>query len=132
MRSLRSSIGALLACTTVLALPSAAIASQVKIYAAGSLTTAMNDLIRSSGLPQGDFAPPVYGPAGLLRERLQKGETADIFASADTQQAARLAADHFRPLSCWFISVVTTPWTTWSVCEGPIACELKPAPRLTV
>ncbi len=93
-RSLRSSIGAVLACTAMLATAAAATAAPVEIYAAGSLTAAVNDLIRASGQPQNDFAQPVYGPAGLLRERLQKGETADIFASADTQQPARLAAGH--------------------------------------
>ena len=43
-------------------------------------------LIAASGLPAGSFAPPVFGPAGALRQRLLKGERADLFASADSAQ----------------------------------------------
>ncbi len=35
---------------------------------------------------------PVFGPAGLLGDRLQKGEAADLFASADLAAPVRVAA----------------------------------------
>jgi molybdate transport system substrate-binding protein len=67
---------------------SAAIAAApAHIYAAGSLSGVLPKLIAASGLPAADFAPPVFGPAGLLRQRLLLGEQADLFASADLAQA---------------------------------------------
>jgi molybdate transport system substrate-binding protein len=66
-------------------------AAPVKIYAAGSLKAAMEALIKESGAPADGFAEPVFGPAGLLRERLSKGEPADLFASADMAQPIHLA-----------------------------------------
>ena len=69
----------------------AASAAPITIYAAGSLSGVMQALIEASGQPTDAFAKPVYGPAGLLGERLQKGETADLFASADLAAPNRLA-----------------------------------------
>ena len=68
-----------------------AAAAPVRIYSAGSLKAAMQALIGGSGLPAAAFAEPVFGPAGLMRERLEKGERADLFTSADMAQPARLA-----------------------------------------
>lgn len=64
----------------------------IRVYAAGSLGTVLPELIAASGLPPGTVAPPVFGPAGTLRQRLQSGETADLFASADLAQAEALAS----------------------------------------
>ena len=75
-----------------LALGVSAEAAPVKIYAAGSLSGVMAALIEASGQPAESFAAPVYGPAGLLADRLSKGETADLFASADLAAPGRLAA----------------------------------------
>lgn len=71
---------------------SAAHADPVQIYAAGSLSGAMGALIEQSGQSDQGFAKPVFGPAGLLGERLQNGETADVFASADLAAPARIAS----------------------------------------
>jgi len=64
----------------------------IVVYAAGSLKRALTVLFekfeQDSGLP----VQAQYGPAGLLRERLQKGERADLFASADRASPARLVA----------------------------------------
>lgn len=65
----------------------------IRIYAAGSLGSVMKELVAASGLPEGAVAPPVFGPAGALRQRLQSGETADLFASADLAQPRTLAGD---------------------------------------
>jgi len=64
----------------------AAMADPVVIYAAGSLGAVMPRLIAASGLPEGAVAAPVFGPAGMLGQRLLKGEHADLFASADLAQ----------------------------------------------
>ena len=66
-------------------------AAPLRIYAAGSLRGAMQALIKASGLEPAAFAEPVYGPAGLLGDRLAKGEAADLFASADMKQPLRFA-----------------------------------------
>ncbi len=70
-----------------------ALADPLKIYAAGSLRNAIPALIKDSGLPGESFAKPVFGPAGLLRERLEKGEAADLFASADVAQPEILKSE---------------------------------------
>ncbi len=63
----------------------------LRVYAAGSLTGAFNALLAAFGTPPGAAARPTYGPSGLLRERLERGEPADLFASADLGQPQRLA-----------------------------------------
>ena len=70
-----------------------AMAAPVQIYSAGSLKAVMGALIGASGLPAGSFADPIFGSAGLMRERIEKGEHADLFTSADMAQPARLAKD---------------------------------------
>ncbi len=90
----RARVAALLALTVLTA--QGAMAAPVTIYAAGSLSAALPALIDASGLPA--FAAPVYGPAGLLADRLLRQERADLFASADTAQPARLAGKDGRVL----------------------------------
>jgi ABC-type molybdate transport system substrate-binding protein len=68
-----------------------AAADPLQIYAAGSLAGTMQELIAASGLPADAVAPPVFGPAGLLGQRIAGGEHADLFASADMAQPQRVA-----------------------------------------
>lgn len=75
-------------------LDTARAAEPIRIYAAGSLRGVMTALIAGSGLPADAVAPPVFGPAGALRQRLEAGETADLFASADLAQPRHLAQEH--------------------------------------
>lgn len=70
----------------------AARAEPLRVYAAGSLTASFNALLGAFGTPPGTAAQPTYGPSGVLRERLERGETADLFASADMGQPRRLVA----------------------------------------
>jgi ABC-type molybdate transport system substrate-binding protein len=42
----------------------------------------------------GDVASPVFGPSGVLRERIEHGDHVDVFASADMDQPRRLARSH--------------------------------------
>src|SRR5580698_1585370 len=69
----------------------AAAAGPLLIYAAGSLTAAFTDMVRAFPVPPDTIAPPVFGPSGVLRERIEHGEAADILASADMAQARKLA-----------------------------------------
>jgi ABC-type molybdate transport system substrate-binding protein len=64
----------------------------VRLYAAGSLRGAMNDLAASFTQATGVKVESVYGASGLLRDRLAKGEPADVFASANMEHPAALAA----------------------------------------
>ena len=63
----------------------------LRVFAAGSLTGPFNALLQAFGTPPGEASQPTYGPSGLLRERLERGEPADVFASADMGQPRRLA-----------------------------------------
>ena len=64
----------------------------LRVYAAGSLTGPFNALLQAFGTPPGEASQPTYGPSGALRERLERGEAADLFASADMGQPRRLAS----------------------------------------
>jgi molybdate transport system substrate-binding protein len=72
---------------------SGAQADPLKIFAAGSLSGVIGELVAASGIPAASVAPPVFGPAGLLGERIEGGEIADVFASADMHQPQRIAAE---------------------------------------
>jgi len=69
-----------------------AFAGTVKVYAAGSLTAALKDIIAAAKLPDTEVVP-TFGPAGGLRERIEKGEDADLFLSADLASPEKLAAE---------------------------------------
>jgi len=72
-----------------LGMASAQAQEPVRLFAAGSLRAAMTEILQASGMP----AVGTFGPSGLLRERIEKGEGADVFASADMGHPQRLAAD---------------------------------------
>jgi ABC-type molybdate transport system substrate-binding protein len=74
----------------LLAVP--ATAGTVKVYAAGSLTAALKEIIEAAKLPDTEVVP-TFGPAGGLRERIEKGEPADLFLSADLASPEKLAAE---------------------------------------
>lgn len=83
----------LLLLATLLIGPSFARADDtLHLFAAGSLTEAMTEMLAASGIPAARIAPPVFGPSGVLREKIEQGAPADILASADMQQPRRLAA----------------------------------------
>jgi ABC-type molybdate transport system substrate-binding protein len=75
-------------------LPRIALAGDLRIYAAGSLTAAFTEIVNAFPAPPGSVAPPVFGPSGLLREKIEQGASADILASADMAQPRTLAASH--------------------------------------
>jgi len=68
-------------------------AETLLVYAAGSLTGAFTDMVRAFPAQGAEIAPPVFGPSGLLRERIERGEPADILASADMDQPRILARE---------------------------------------
>jgi molybdate transport system substrate-binding protein len=71
----------------------AAIAQEpVRLYAAGSLRSVMLEISAAFEKTEGIKLAPVFGASGLLRERIERGEPVDVFASADMGHPQRLAA----------------------------------------
>ncbi len=69
-------------------------AETLKVIGAGSLTAAFSDLLRRFPAGPDTVAPPEFGPSGLMRAKIEAGTPADLFASADMEQARRLAIGH--------------------------------------
>jgi molybdate transport system substrate-binding protein len=65
-------------------------AGDIRVMAAGSLKDAFTAIFADYGKQTGASFAPVWGPSGLLRDRLQKGEAFDIFASAALPHAQTL------------------------------------------
>ncbi|MNR90713.1 Molybdate-binding periplasmic protein precursor [compost metagenome] len=63
----------------------------IKVLAAGSLTGAMTAVAQLYTQQTGQKIDAQFGPAGLLRERIENGEQADIFASANMAHPQALA-----------------------------------------
>jgi molybdate transport system substrate-binding protein len=57
--------------------------SSVRVLAAGSLRAAMTELGAAFADTGGVKVESNFGPSGVLRERIENGEAADLFASAD-------------------------------------------------
>jgi molybdate transport system substrate-binding protein len=71
-----------------LLLPRSGWADSVRVYAAGSLTGPFTEMVKAF---PGAVEAPVFGPSGLLREKIEHGDAVDILASADMTQPRKLA-----------------------------------------
>jgi ABC-type molybdate transport system substrate-binding protein len=67
-------------------------AETLHVVAAGSLTGAFTELLKRFPAGADTVAPPVFGPSGVMRQKIEAGLPADLFASADMEQPRRLAA----------------------------------------
>lgn len=63
----------------------------LQVYAAGSLRAALTAIAKDYEASTGQKLILTFGASGLLRERIEKGEDAQVFASADTDHPQRLA-----------------------------------------
>jgi molybdate transport system substrate-binding protein len=63
----------------------------LSVYAAGSLRAVMLDLGAAFEAGRGAKVEFTFGPSGVLRERIEGGAPADVFASADMDHPRRLA-----------------------------------------
>jgi len=77
----------------VLLLPVAAVADEVMLYAAGSLKAALGEVARDFGKATGHKVATTFAPSGLLRQRIEKGEPAQVFASANMKHPTKLHRD---------------------------------------
>ncbi len=64
----------------------------LRVYAAGSLREPLTEVARLYEAGTGIKTVLTLGASGLLRERIEKGEAAQVFASADIQHPESLAA----------------------------------------
>ena len=76
----------------VLLLPLTAAAEPLKLYAAGSLRTALAEIVASYEADYGIEVSTKFGPSGLLREAIEGGEDPDVFAAANMEHPEALAA----------------------------------------
>lgn len=66
--------------------------SPLRVYAAGSLREPLREIAKSYEAATGTRIALTVGASGLLRERIEKGEPAQVFASADMQHPLTLAS----------------------------------------
>jgi molybdenum ABC transporter molybdate-binding protein len=63
----------------------------IPVVAAGSLREALTEIARDHEIRTGQKLTLSFAASGLLRERIEKGESAQVFASADMGHPQRLA-----------------------------------------
>ncbi len=85
-------MGGMIASAVLLGVMPVAHAETIKLYAAGSLKAALTEAARAfEQASPGVKIETEFAASGLLRERIEKGETAHVFASADTGHPQKLA-----------------------------------------
>lgn len=68
-----------------------AMAQDVTLFAAGSLKAALSDVAEDFSEATGTTLTTTFGPSGLMRERIEAGETAHVFASANMRHPQTLS-----------------------------------------
>jgi molybdate transport system substrate-binding protein len=86
-------IAGMLFVMVIVAASHSGVAEPLRIFAAGSLTETFTEMVKAFPAEANAVAPPVFGPSGLLRERIERGEQADILASADMDQPRILSRE---------------------------------------
>ena len=80
-------------CCAAATIGTAARADELRVLAAGSLREVIGELGQHYKQATGTVVTADYGPSGVLRERIEKGEKADLLASADMGHPLKLLAD---------------------------------------
>jgi molybdenum ABC transporter molybdate-binding protein len=83
----------LLAALCVVSTIGGASAEELRIFGAGSLREVMGEIGQRYTQTTGTTVIAEFGPSGLLRERIERGEHADLFASADMGHPLKLLRD---------------------------------------
>ncbi len=89
---MRAGVRALALIVATLASPIALAQDSARLFAAGSLRAAMTDIADAFRQSGGGAVDMQFGASGLLRDRLERGERADVFASANLEHPTALAA----------------------------------------
>ena len=80
-----------IAAAVLMAMPAAA-QDTIRVHAAGSLKAALTEAAAAfAKRPDGAKVEFAFGPSGLLKDRLEKGEASDLFASANMAHPKALA-----------------------------------------
>ena len=101
---------------TTPAQPAVAVGDPVQVYAAGSLRDALTEIARDHEARTGQKVALTFAASGLLRERIEQGAPAQVFASADTKHPQRLANQ-----GQWQAPVVFTRNTLCALAQGAVA-----------
>ena len=101
---------------TTPAQPEVAVGDPVQVYAAGSLRDALIEIARDHEARTGQKVVLTFAASGLLRERIEQGAPAQVFASADTKHPQRLANQ-----GQWQAPVVFTRNTLCALAQGAVA-----------
>ena len=67
-----------------------AMAEEVTLFAAGSLKAALSEVAKDYSTAYGVPVDTSFGPSGLVRERIEAGEAAHVFASANMRHPRTL------------------------------------------
>lgn len=113
--------------------PSAAPGPVVAVYAAGSLGGALTEIAKDYEGRTGQKIALTFGASGLLRERIEKGEPAQVFASADNDHPQRLARQGGWADSTVFVRNTLCALTSEQLDATPanlLATLLRPGVRL--
>ena len=94
----------------------AAGAGPVQVYAAGSLRDALTEIARDHEARTGQKVVLTFAASGLLRERIEQGAPAQVFASADTKHPQRLANQ-----GQWQAPVIFTRNTLCALAQSAVA-----------
>lgn len=108
-------------------------ADPVQVYAAGSLRGALTAIARDYEASTGQKIALTFGASGLLRERIEKGEAAQVFASADNEHPQRLARQGGWQASTVFVRNTLCALTSDKISATPaslLATLLRPDVRL--
>lgn len=96
--------------------PAVAVGDPVQVYAAGSLRDALTEIARDHEARTGQKVVLTFAASGLLRERIDQGAPAQVFASADTKHPQRLANQ-----GQWQAPVVFTRNTLCALAQSAVA-----------
>jgi molybdenum ABC transporter molybdate-binding protein len=105
----------------------------VSVYAAGSLRGALTTITTDYEASTGQKISLTFGASGLLRERIEKGEPAQVFASADNDHPQRLARQGGWQPSTVFVRNTLCALTSEKINADPatlLAILLRPEVRL--
>ena len=105
----------------------------VEVYSAGSLRDALTEVARDHEARTGQKIKLTFGASGLLRERIEKGEPAQVFTSADTGHPQRLASGGGWQAPAVFVRNVMCALTSDQINATPatlLATRLNPQVRL--
>src|SRR5215471_3441208 len=83
----------LLAALCALPMMGGATAEELRVFAAGSLGEVMAEIGERYKAATGTTVTAEFGPSGLMRERIEKGDHADLLASADMGHPLKLQRD---------------------------------------